>query len=433
MNPYVSFTVFFICLTSLSSKVDAFCAYSSESLHADLTKAVVRSSDWLRKIYKDSTTQLRPYRAASLIATLRIAGHTPNTLLTEFKDSKDLNIEETLKNKLDSVKNLSTIPNPHLGLMIQGVISICKDPENFHGYNLIQPLLDGFSNFKKHPSFNNYFGYSLAVIALCNTPQEVVPDYVIQELVNGANRVVSYHSVDIDALILTALSCVSTSNRTLQHKVDRASGKLVGSLIKAQNSSTGAFGNQYTTALAVEALQAARVHTNIYRCDKAMRSILKYQDDKGENEGSFGSILANIQVTPALLGESLISLKNYPCPAEPTPSPQPQAITVRVQLVFNVTNLTRTEPAVTVTVLQGATAFNVLELAKLKNRCYTATYKKYSFGRSVQGICDVFSDWKKKQYWMINLNGKSAKYGVDGLKPNDGDIITFVYKKLSFK
>ena len=138
--------------------------------------------------------------------------------------------------------------------MIQGVISICKDPENFHGYNLIQPLLDGFANFKKHPSFNNYFGYSLAVIALRNARQEV-PDFVIQELVNGANRVVSYHSVDIDALILTALSCVSTSNRTLQHKVDRASWKLVRNLVKAQNSSTGAFGNQYTTALTVEVEQ----------------------------------------------------------------------------------------------------------------------------------------------------------------------------------
>ena len=41
-----------------------------------------------------------------------------------------------------------------------------------------------------------------------------------------------------------------------------------------------------------------------------MKHILSYQDE----EGSFGSILANIQVTPSLLGESLISLKNYTCP-----------------------------------------------------------------------------------------------------------------------
>jgi hypothetical protein len=46
-----------------------------------------------------------------------------------------------------------------------------------------------------------------------------------------------------------------------------------------------------------------------------MRYLLKFQNDQGDNVGSFGSILANIQITPALLGESLISLKNYPCPA----------------------------------------------------------------------------------------------------------------------
>jgi hypothetical protein len=57
-------------------------------------------------------------------------------------------------------------------------------------------------------------------------------------------------------------------------------------------------------------MQAARIHTDSYLCDKAMKNILAYQDE----EGSFGSILANIQITPALLGESLIGLKRYACP-----------------------------------------------------------------------------------------------------------------------
>jgi hypothetical protein len=111
--------------------------------------------------------------------------------------------------------------------------------------------LFGFSRFKKQPNFNNYFGYSLAVIALCNARQQV-PDFVIQELLKGANSDDDVHSVDTDALILTALSCVSTSNKKLQRKVDRASWMLVRSLIRAQDRSTGAFGNQYSTALAVE-------------------------------------------------------------------------------------------------------------------------------------------------------------------------------------
>ncbi|XP_028396005.1 transcobalamin-2-like [Dendronephthya gigantea] len=432
MNSRVHFAVLsLIWLVILCDKTHAFCDAPSEDLSADLTQAVVRSSDWLRKTYRENTTVLRPYRAGSLFATLRIAGHYPDTLLSEFKDGQGFSIDETLKNYLYSVQqshgNLSSIAPPHLGLIIQGVVSICQDPENFHGYDLIQPLHDGFSKFKKQADFNNYFGYSLAVIALCNA-DHIVPDSIIQELIEGAKRVVSYHSVDTDALILTALSCVRTSNSSLQHEVDRSSHELVESLISMQNNSTGAFGNQYSTALAVEALQAARVHTDTYECEKALRNILSYQGQ--DEEGSFGSILANIQVTPALLGESLISLKEYHCPAAPTPSPTPQVITVSVELVFKVAP-ERTEPEVSVNITEGQTAYNALELAKLQNPCYNATYKQYSFGRSITSICDVSSDGSKSQYWLIDVNGKSAKFGVDGLKPKDGDLITFKYVKLN--
>lgn len=226
---------------------------ASEGLHADLTRAVVRSTDWLKRTYKDNNTVLRPYRAGSMFATLRIAGHHPSALRNEFIDGQGFSIEETLENKLKSVtsENVSTIPTPHLGLMIQGVISICKDPENFYGYNLVDPFLAGFPKFKTYSSFSNYFGYSLAVIALCNAGHHI-PDTVIEELILGANRIVSYHSIDIDALILTAISCVSTTNSFLQSALDRASTMLVRRLTSKQNETTGAFGNQYSTALVVQ-------------------------------------------------------------------------------------------------------------------------------------------------------------------------------------
>ena len=247
-----------------------FLDRSSEGLNADLTRAAVRSSDWLRKTYSDNTTVLEPYHAGLLFATLRIAGHNPDTLLSEFKDRQGFSIEETMKNYLDSVQqthgNLSSIPPPHLGLIIQGVVSICQEPESFHGYDLIQPLLEGFSTFKKRVNFNNYFGYSLAVIALCNA-NHLVPDSAIQELIKGAKRVVSYHSVDTDALILTALSCVKTSNSSLQHEVDTASADLVRSLISKQNSSAGVFGNQYSTALAVE----VSISTMLFENNKTLK------------------------------------------------------------------------------------------------------------------------------------------------------------------
>ena len=110
-----------------------------------------------------------------------------------------------------------------------------------------------------------------------------------------------------------------------------------------------------------------------------------------------------------------------------------QIITVHVQLVFNVTNLITTVPAVSVSnILQGTTVYEILEKARVKNPCYKATYTKRSFGRSIKSICCVAKDWEKKQYWLIYVNGKIAQYGVDGLKPKDGDLITFKYKKVNF-
>ena len=206
----------------------------------------------MKKFYKDKNTDfIKPYRAGSIFTTLRIAGHYSKTLLIDYKNASGFSIEETLKMRLDPAKgNLSAIPTPHLGLIIQGVISICKDPRNFHGHNLIQPLIDGFPKFKTYASFLNYFGYSLAVIALCNSDEEI-PEFVIRELIKGSYRKGSHHSVDTNALILTALSCVSSSNITLQNEVHRTTSNLAEGLISKQNATTGAFGNQYSSALAV--------------------------------------------------------------------------------------------------------------------------------------------------------------------------------------
>lgn len=108
-----------------------------------------------------------------------------------------------------------------------------------------------------------------------------------------------------------------------------------------------------------------------------------------------------------------------------------QMITVHVQIVFNTTN-PRIEPMVSVEMPLGKTAYNALELAKLQNSCYTATYVKLSWGRSITSISDVAKNWKLGYYWLIRVNGRRPGSGVDGIKPKDGDTITFKYEKITF-
>ena len=80
----------------------------------------------------------------------------------------------------------------------------------------------------------------------------------------------------------------------------------------------------------------------------------------------------------------------------------------------------------------GKTVYNVLELAKLQNPCYTATYRKLSWARFVTSICGVERRPMLGQCWLIRVNGKRAQYGVDGLRPKDGYVITFKYMKITF-
>lgn len=221
-------------------------------MHGDLTRATVRSSDWLRRYY-NKTAFILPYTASSMIVTLRLAGHQPDTLLSNFKNVHSLSIKETLKNYLDNEMktrgNLNNIPTGRLSHIVQAVIAICENPGKFYEHDLYAPLLSGITTFKQSPNFNNYFQYSLVAIALCNGGKRV-PEVMVKELIRGVYRKVSYHSSDIDALLLIALTCVESRN--MFKEIEQAKGKIVHQFITQQNKTTGAFGNQITTALVAE-------------------------------------------------------------------------------------------------------------------------------------------------------------------------------------
>lgn len=88
-------------------------------------------------------------------------------------------------------------------------------------------------------------------------------------------------------------------------------------------------------------------------------------------------------------------------------------------------------PAVDVLASEEATAYDILEIAKTINVCYTAVYKNYpGLGRMIIAICDVCENSEKKLFWMIYENGKPAQYGVDQLIPKDGEKLTFKYTRV---
>ena len=180
-----------------------------------------------------------------MMVPLRLSGHQPDTLINDFKNARSMSIRETVINYLDEQisnhGNLTKVPVGRMAYIIMGVLAICENPNNFYGYDLYQPLRLGVN------TFNNYFEYSLVVIALCNGGVPV-PRAMVNGLVRFANRrYTTFHFVDTNALVLLALSCVKSTRQVRQ-----ASRKLAWKILSKQNRHTGAFGNQYSTALAAE-------------------------------------------------------------------------------------------------------------------------------------------------------------------------------------
>ena len=86
-------------------------------------------------------------------------------------------------------------------------------------------------------------------------------------------------------------------------------------------------------------------------------------------------------------------------------------------------------------VQNGTTAYRVMELAKERRHpCYNFTTTLSSWGRSIESICGVYRNHKLKRYWTIRLDPgwKSAPYGIDTLKPTDGQCLVFFYKQFNW-
>lgn len=112
-------------------------------------------------------------------------------------------------------------------------------------------------------------------------------------------------------------------------------------------------------------------------------------------------------------------------------------IRVRVKLDFNEIHKYsngRSVPApVCVKVLNGTNAHDILKLATKQNSCFSVHAVKTMWGHSVHDICGIERKPKDKFYWTIYINGKSAKTGIDYLKPSNGSTVLFAFKQLNWR
>ena len=104
-------------------------------------------------------------------------------------------------------------------------------------------------------------------------------------------------------------------------------------------------------------------------------------------------------------------------------------ISVLVELSFTNHPSPNVIPAHDVKARRNSTAFELLQLAAKFNPCYSFRYEEFSFGRYITTICCTEQNMTSGFYWFVYINGKRSAVGVDSLKPNDADTLTFKYEQ----
>ncbi|CAC5418768.1 unnamed protein product [Mytilus coruscus] len=131
-------------------------------------------------------------------------------------------------------------------MRVDGLTATCQDPKNFYGHNLIDKLQNHLNVSSQHFQ-SNKFAYALVVLALCNANATVDAAYLKDiSTPNGNYR----FGVDEAAMVYLAYACVNDAAYSTQSKAALE-------YILQKRDSKGSYGNEYSTALAVQTLYNA--------------------------------------------------------------------------------------------------------------------------------------------------------------------------------
>ncbi|XP_061403700.1 cobalamin binding intrinsic factor-like [Lethenteron reissneri] len=264
-----------------------------------------------------------------------------------------------------------------------------------------------------------YYQYALATQALCILNASVDPDAVEKlaswALLQGSGD--RPHSIDEASQALVALSCLKGTlllgPPTLAAAVTAAAQSLA-TLLLGQRSGNGAIGNIYSTALAVQALQAAQgsgVNVSGWDGGNASRTFLFAAAVAGEFNASPGALA---QLLPALLGTTYLAVPRITCvgdddsvhdlrseltlrpPAGNSSWPIGVTYTATDGLGHSFNN------SVHVTVPSGSNLLRVLEAAQAQNALqFSFKTKSSSFGPYLVEVNGLVADSALHQYWQL--------------------------------
>uniref|UniRef100_A0A8D0HL90 Transcobalamin-2 n=1 Tax=Sphenodon punctatus TaxID=8508 RepID=A0A8D0HL90_SPHPU len=215
---------------------------------------------------------------------------------------------------------------PKTGLLALHLLALraaCQDMENRKGWRLVTQLKHQLHKEKKQIDressgrpITNYYQYSLGVLALCVHGKKI-DAHVLHKLLNAEKNHRFMHnvklSVDTEAMAGLAFACLAQTTfytSDLVAEISLALQRVKEKILQAQTPE-GAFGNIFSSPLAVQLLIATGMSTKKPECLKGMAAILGSLE-----QGQFQNPMIVSQLLPVLHGKSYVDLGTMQCQGE---------------------------------------------------------------------------------------------------------------------
>ncbi|GIX90723.1 hypothetical protein CEXT_235641 [Caerostris extrusa] len=316
-----------------------------------------------------------------------------------------------------------------LALYVNALYATCQDPHNFHGLDLVRIL-----RHRTDTALANTADFRLPAVFL---PLCLAGDVKYEDM----RRIISMHqnhknNTDLQTLEFLALTCIDRMNTISSTKHYLKS--MLTDLIRL-NHNFRSLNDVYTHALVLQALNAA----------SDSPAEVKSLTEKQLPDGSFGSLLGTYYALPALVGKSLLSLRDRKCSNDITlgrSSSYPLSETSPPKVHYSVwvgEGDNRDAHSVTVPLLPNGTFFDVMNGAQARNRNFRFSYEETKNGKHVYSLAGIPNDVQREQYWGLYTskrepNGvrphrqmKKMTVGVDRIYPAPGDHFIFWFKRSS--
>lgn len=345
---------------------------------------------------------------------------------------KQLAIETTTLVLRNSTNKISLTK---LSSSVNALLATCQDPKSFSGLDLTRQLR---IRTTQQMSANSTVA-PLVFLTLCLTEMSIPEDFYY--LYSNLNYSRAQGKIDLEAFTLLAMSCIvkdklEALRSVVSEEVMQYFAKELAKRFESLKTAT----DVYTTAVVIQALNAIGY-------EKWSRNfwgrLLSYQDANG----SFGDILATYYALPALIGESLLSLKYINCSSESygsraiLPSRQSQK-EVKYSLWLG-NPVTRTH-TMSLTIDSNWTVIEMMEYAAEKNELFGFLHEDTPKGPSVYSVASIPNDAEREFQWASYIKSnaipkqaapKQEEYSQHKVltinlhyKPKDGDNVVLWYK-----